>query len=145
MEITIMQQARHIYDEWNEGFHTKDLDRVMALYAEDAVIETPAVLANYPDAPDGILRSREKIRALFAKNLQVLSTTFQGLYRPVQFFSDGKYLTWEYPCATPSGGAQVDLFESMDIENGLIAYHRVYWGWSGFQKLMKILEAERAR
>lgn len=140
---TITEQARHIYDEWNAGFDTRDLDRVMALYAEDATIETPAVLANYPDAPAGILVGRELIRGLFAKNIAALSTTFQGLYRPVQFFSDGKYLTWEYPRVTPTG-AQVDLFEFMDIKDGLIVYHRVYWGWTGFQKLAKLLVDQKS-
>ena len=140
--MTPEEHARRIYDEWNAGFHTRDLDRIMALYAEDAVIETPAVLANYPDAPDGVLRGRERIRALFAKNLAALSTTFQGLYRPTQFFSDGRYLTWEYPRVTPTG-TQVDLFESIDIRDGMIAYHRVYWGWSGFQKLLGVLADQK--
>jgi steroid Delta-isomerase len=38
-------------------------------------------------------------------------------------------------------GEQVDLVESMDVENGLIVYHRVYWGWKGF----KTLQAARER
>jgi hypothetical protein len=51
------------------------------------------------------------------------------------FFSNGRQLTWEYPRATPQGD-QVDLVEVMDIAGGLIAYHRVYWGWVGFKVLM---------
>jgi steroid Delta-isomerase len=35
-----------------------------------------------------------------------------------------------------SGAYKVDLVESMDIENGLIVYHRVYWGWMGFRTLL---------
>ena len=118
---TITEQARHIYDEWNAGFDTRDLDRVMALYAEDATIETPAVLANYPDAPAGILVGRELIRGLFAKNIAALSTTFQGLYRPVQFF-----LRWQniLSLGISAGHAHrrpgLTLFESMDIKDGLI-------------------------
>jgi steroid Delta-isomerase len=30
----------------------------------------------------------------------------------------------------------VDLVEVMDVANGLIAHHRVYWGWVGFQTLV---------
>lgn len=132
-----LADARHIYEEWNAGFDTRDLERVMALYADDAVIETPAVLANYPDRTDGILRGKKAIGELFGKNLRALAGTFQGLWRPVQFLSDGTYLTWEYPRQTPQG-TQVDLFESMDIRDGLITYHRVYWGWAGFQKLLAV-------
>jgi hypothetical protein len=47
----------------------------------------------------------------------------------------GKLLVWEHPRKTPTG-EQVDLFESMDIEDDLILYHRVYWGWKGFQALL---------
>ncbi|WP_158930054.1 nuclear transport factor 2 family protein [Acidisphaera sp. S103] len=142
MDMTPHERARYIYDEWNAGFNTRDMARVMALYAEDAIIETPSVLAIFPDAPDGILRGRDNIHALFTKNIAALSDTFEGLHRPVQFFSDGQYLTWEYPRATPSG-EQVDLFESMDIKDGLIVYHRVYWGWSGFRKLLRVLTDQK--
>ena len=127
--------ARRIYEEWHAGFNASDLDRIMAVYAEDAVIETPAVLANYPDAEEGILRGRAAIRELFSRNLQSLSGVFTGLYRSGLFFSNGRYLTWEYPRLTPAT-PQVDLFESMDVENGLCVYHRVYWGWRGMKALL---------
>ena len=26
----------------------------------------------------------------------------------------------------------------MDIENGLIVYHRVYWGWQGLKALLAV-------
>jgi steroid Delta-isomerase len=39
------------------------------------------------------------------------------------------------PRATPHGD-QVDLVEVMDVVNGLIAHHRVYWGWVGFKTLV---------
>jgi steroid Delta-isomerase len=56
-------------------------------------------------------------------------------YRSRSFLSDGNLLTWEYPRKTPQGD-QVDVVESMDIEDGLIAYHRVYWGSVGFKALL---------
>jgi hypothetical protein len=37
---------------------------------------------------------------------------------------------WEYPRATPDGD-QMDFAEVMDIRDGLIQHHRVYWGWFG--------------
>jgi steroid Delta-isomerase len=46
-------------------------------------------------------------------------------------------LTWEYPRETPQGD-QIDLVEFMDIADGLIAHHRVYWGWVGFKALVAI-------
>ena len=47
-------------------------------------------------------------------------------------------LVWEYPRATPNG-EQIDLVEVMELENGLIHRHRVYWGWYG----VKTIEEDR--
>jgi len=44
------------------------------------------------------------------------------------YFTDGRSLVWEYPRATPDG-EQMDFFEVMEIADGLIRAHRVYWGW----------------
>lgn len=45
-------------------------------------------------------------------------------------------LVWEYPRQTPDG-EQVDILELMEIRNGLIVNHRIYWGWFGTQMLIK--------
>ena len=55
------------------------------------------------------------------------------------FFTDGRTLMWEYPRAAP-GGEQMDFAEVMEIEDGLIVRHRVYWGWYG----LRLLERDRA-
>lgn len=34
----------------------------------------------------------------------------------------------EYPRQTPDGD-QMDIVELMEIRDGLIAHHRIYWGW----------------
>jgi hypothetical protein len=39
--------------------------------------------------------------------------------------------------ATPDGD-QIDLVEVMDLSDGLIAHHRVYWGWIGFRTLSNL-------
>ena len=128
-------QVRHIYEKWHETVTARDLEGVLALYAEDATMETPAALALLDGSQDTILKGRSEIRKLFANFFQVFGREFGELYRTGLFFADGRLLTWEYPRKTPQG-EQVDLFESMDIENGLIAYHRVYWGWKGFRALI---------
>ena len=128
-------QVRRIYEEWHAGINSHDIPRVIALYAEKATLETPAVLAIYPHLDEGILRGRSEIERFFTKTLSALSKEFRELYRSGLFLSTGKLLTWEYPRKTPAG-EQVDLFESMDIEDGLIIYQRVYWGWKGFQTLV---------
>ena len=136
-------QIRHVYERWHQSVMSQDLSGLMALYDENAVMETPAILAQFPDRDEGILRGRSEIEKLFARNFKNLATEFRELYRTGLFFSNGRHLTWEYPRQTPRG-AQVDLFESMDIENGLIVYHRVYWGWQGFKTLMAVRHKQAA-
>jgi steroid Delta-isomerase len=137
MSATEDAQVRHIYERWHATITGQDLAGLMALYAEHAVFESPTVLAHFPDRDEGILRGRGEIEKLFARNFSNLRKEFSELYRTGLFFSNGRHLTWEYPRLTPSG-AQVDLFESMDIENGLIVYHRVYWGWQGLKALLAV-------
>src|SRR5215475_3440100 len=114
-------QVRRVYEEWHAGVNGHDIPRVIALYAEKATLESPAILAIYPHLDEGILRGRSEIEKFFTKTLNALSKEFRELYRSGIFLSTGKLLTWEYPRKTPAG-EQVDLFESMDIEGGLIIY-----------------------
>lgn len=43
-------------------------------------------------------------------------------------------MTWEYPRESPDGD-QMDIVEVMEIRDGLMADHRVYWGWLGVNML----------
>lgn len=135
-------QIRHVYDEWHRAINAHDLGGLMALYADDAVLETPTILALFKDRSEGILRGKSEIEKLFAAVLRSLSSDFRELYRTEIFLANGQLLMWEYPRATPNG-EQVDLIESMDIANGLIIYHRVYWGWKGFKSLLAAMGRPR--
>ncbi len=50
---------------------------------------------------------------------------------------NGKTLFWEYPAQIPNDQHQIDLAEVMDLEDGLIKRHRIYWGWYGVERLKK--------
>jgi steroid Delta-isomerase len=131
-------QIRHIYDQWQDTIVRKDLDGLIALYAEDAIFETPAILVTLKDRTEGILRGKSEIRPFFEAGFRKLGNELSRWYRTGSFFSNGRQLTWEYPRETPQGD-QVDLVEVMDIADGLIVHHRVYWGWVGFQTLVAAL------
>ena len=128
-------EIRHVYERWHETVLGGDLDGLMALYAEDAILETPLILAALNDRTEGILKGKGEIRPFFEAGLRNPRNGLGRWYRTGTFFSNGRQLTWEYPRATPQGD-QVDLVEVMDIANGLIAHHRVYWGWVGFKALV---------
>jgi len=126
---------RHIYERWHQAVVDRDLDGLMALYAEDAVLGTPLILVTLTDRTEGTLKGKSEIRPFFAAGLRKLRNELSRWHRTGTFFSNGRQLTWEYPRATPHG-EQVDLVEVMDIAGGLIAHHRVYWGWVGFKTLV---------
>jgi SnoaL-like domain len=122
---TNRQDIERIYRAWDEALGNRDLEASLSLYAEDASIESPLV-AHLLKQREGIVRGRANLRTFIAK---VFETNPPQRKRFKQgFFTDGRVLTWEYPRAAPDGD-QMDLVEIMEIENGLIQRHRVYWGW----------------
>ncbi|WP_431823991.1 nuclear transport factor 2 family protein [Burkholderia sp. F1] len=62
-----------IYDRWHETVVARDLDGLMSLYADHAVLETPLIVVTLPALGTGL------------------------------FLSNGRRLTWEYPRETPDG------------------------------------------
>jgi steroid delta-isomerase len=128
-------EIRHIYERWHETVLARDLDGLIALYAEDAILETPLILATLKDRTRGILKGRGEIRSFFEAGLRNLPSDLARWHRSGTFFSNGRQLIWEYPRDTPQGD-QIDLVEVMDIADGLITHHKVYWGWVGFKTLV---------
>ena len=130
------QDFRRIYEEWHETARTRNVEGTLALYAEDAILETPLVMAVLEGKSTGILRGKAEIRHFFYEGTKRRPNDLVRWYRAGVFFANGKQLTWEYPRQAPDGD-QVDLMEMMDIEGGLIKHHRIYWGWFGVDMLMK--------
>ncbi|WP_194470870.1 nuclear transport factor 2 family protein [Bradyrhizobium sp. CCBAU 51753] len=124
-----MKENRHdaerIYRLWDEALGNKDLEAALALYAPDASIESPLV-QHLMQTNEGIVRGTEALRAFITRVFQTNPPERRRFKQG--FFSDGRILTWEYPRQAPDGD-QMDLVEVMEIADGLIQRHRVYWGW----------------
>ena len=114
-----------IYRLWDEALGKKDLEASLALYADDASIESPLV-QHLLEIKEGIVQGKDTLRRFIAKVFQ--TNPAQRKRFKQGFFTDGRVLTWEYPRLSPEGD-QMDLVEVMEIEQGLIKRHRVYWGW----------------
>jgi hypothetical protein len=129
--------AQGIYEAWDDALGRKDVDAAMSLYAEHVTLESPLV-RHILGTESGIIEGRERLRAfvekVFERTPDVRTRHRRG------FFTDGTVLMWEYPRSTPDG-EQMDFVESMELEDGLIRRHRVYWGWFG----AKILEEDAYR
>jgi hypothetical protein len=125
--------VERIYEQWDEALGAKDVDAAIALYAPDCTLESPLV-RHLLNREEGIVAGLEKLRE-FLRLVFEHQPPARQRYR-TGFFTDGHTLMWEYPRATP-GGEQMDFAEVMEIENGLIQRHRVYWGWYGVRLLQQ--------
>lgn len=122
-----------IYHEWDDALSKNKVDAILALYAPDAELESPLV-CHLLQRDHGVCRGQEELRKFF----EILATRKPKVRQFFRngYFSDGRKVMWEYPHTTPSG-EQMDFVEVMEIEDGLIRKHRVYWGWFGFNVLKK--------
>jgi hypothetical protein len=130
-----LSAIERVYRAWDAALAAKDVEAAVALYAQDARLESPLV-RHLAGSQEGVIDGRQRlcdfIRLVFAR-----TPANRGHFR-TGFFTDGHRLIWEYPRETPHGD-QMDFVESMEIEGGLIRRHRVYWGWFG----VKVIEENR--
>ena len=128
-----MDHIERIYREWDARNRASDVEGIVALYAEHAVFESPLVRP-LMQADRGMLHGRDELRAFFAR--LAARPLASRRYHRKGYLTDGRVLFWEYPRETPEG-EQTDLVEVMEIADGLIRRHRVYWGWVGVRNLEK--------
>jgi predicted SnoaL-like aldol condensation-catalyzing enzyme len=118
-------EIERIYKLWDEALGKKDLEASLALYADDASIESPLV-QHLMKTSHGVVQGKDNLRKFITLVFQ--TTPPERKRFRTGFFTDGRLVTWEYPRVTPDAD-QMDLVEVMEIEHGLIKRHRVYWGW----------------
>jgi hypothetical protein len=120
----------YIHREWHRAASTRDTPALIALYADDAILESPLVPVIMDGKRDGVLRGKQEIARFLEAGGRSRPIDLVRWHRSDTFFSDGATLIWEYPRVTPEGD-QVEIVEVMEIANRLIRYHRIYWGWKG--------------
>lgn len=130
-----VRSAERIYQEWDEALGAKDVEAAVALYATDCRLESPLV-RHLLKSEEGVVVGREKLRD-FLKVVFERTPPVRERYRE-GFFTDGRKLMWEYPREKPDG-EQMDFVEVMELADGLIRRHCVYWGWFG----VKLIEQDR--
>ena len=119
-----------LYDQWHTLARARNVDGLLALYAEDAQFESPLVPALL-DQESGILKGHAAIRTFLEEGTRRRPNALVRWYRETdKYFTDGRTLIWEYPHQTPEG-EQIDILEVMEIPADKIQNHRIYWGWFG--------------
>lgn len=130
MDETGPDHCARIFEQWHHLARTRDVEGLLKLYAEDAVFESPLVPAILDDATDGVLAGHGAIRRFLEEGTRRRPNELVRWYRTGDYLTDGRTLMWEYPRETPEG-EQIDIMEVMEIRDGLIRRHRIYWGWKG--------------
>ena len=125
--------VERIYFAWEDALSRNDAAALLALYAEDAVLESPLV-PHLCGTKSGVLRGhaeRRLFEMLAARKPPVRT------YHRSGYLTDGKRLIWEYP-RDAGAGEQMDFVEVMELDDdGLIRRHCVYWGWFGVGVLQR--------
>lgn len=127
------EYIERIFHDWDAALSRNDPEALLALYAPDATLESP-LIPHLLGKQEGICRGHDELRRLF----EILANRKPKLrqYHRAGYFTDGHTLIFEYPRNAPEG-EQMDFVEVMHIEDGLIQYHKVYWGWRGVQVLQR--------
>ncbi len=132
-----------IYKEWDEYARSRNVEALLNLYAPDAILETPLIPAIL-NIDTGVLRGHEELRRFFEEGTHRRPNDLVRWYRTDTYFCNGTTLIWEYPRETPDG-EQIDIVEVMEIEDGKIQHHRIYWGWFGVGVLQRSAAAKMSK
>jgi YjgF/chorismate_mutase-like, putative endoribonuclease/SnoaL-like domain len=132
----------YVFEEWHRAASTRDQSALIALYADDAVLETPLAASILADKTDGVLRGKSEIQRFLDEGAKRRPNGLVRWQRDGRWFSSGNILIWEYPRETPEGD-QIELIEVMEIVDKKIKRHRIYWGWFGMHHLIENTIAKR--
>ena len=126
------QAAERIYHDLDKALSNDDVDALLSLYAPDATLESP-VVPLMTGTESGVCRGHDELRPLLER-VAARKPPLRTYYR-TGFLTDGeRRMIFEYPRDAPEG-EQMDFVEVMDIADGLIQRHCVYWGWRGVKVL----------
>ncbi|WP_330256015.1 hypothetical protein OG874_16495 [Nocardia sp. NBC_00565] len=140
IETASAADALFVYEAWHQAATSSDVEALLDLYADDAVMETyMAVLLLKQDS--GLLPNKSEIRrfleANFATRESVMELDQVRFYRTGYQF-DGHTLAWEYLRDTPDGDSH-EMSEVLELSGRKISKHRIYFGWHGLSGLQRLL------
>lgn len=109
--------------EFLRAFNARELDALIALYAEDAVHVTPKARALHPET-EGRVVGRDALRAWWKDSFDRYSDI---AYDPLHVTADENCVWMEYRRRVPNE-PELAVAEILQIREGLIFASRVYHG-----------------
>ena len=114
---------RAIAERWLAAFERRDLEGLLALYADDATHTSPKIRARHPET-GGLLRGKAAMRAWWADAFVRLPSM---RYAPTALTADDRRVFMEY-VRHVEGEPDLPVAEVLEVEGGSIVASRVYHG-----------------
>src|SRR4029079_4731412 len=105
--MTDTDDVQRISEAWDDALGCKDLDAAIALYTDDAVLQSP-LICHLLGAERGVVEGKAALREFVALVFERTPPTRRRHRNAL--FTDGRSAVWEYPRETPDGD-QLDLVE----------------------------------
>ena len=112
-----------IATQWLACFEGRDLDGLLALYADDATHTSPKIRVRHPET-GGALRGKAAMRAWWHDSFDRLPSMH---YEPTSITADRERVYMEY-VRKVDGEADLPVAEVLDVRDGLIVASRVFHG-----------------
>ena len=118
-----IQQNLTIATKWFEAFNEHALEKLLALYHNDAAHYSPKLKIRQPET-NGLVRGKDALRAWWQDAFDRLPTL---LYNPTTLTANNERVFMEY---IRKVGNEPDMLvaEVLEIKDGLIVASRVYHG-----------------
>jgi heme-degrading monooxygenase HmoA/ketosteroid isomerase-like protein len=116
-------KLRAIAERWLACFEQRDLDGLLALYADDATHTSPKIRARHPDT-GGQLRGKAAMREWWQDSFDRLPSM---RYVPTALTADDSRVFMEY-VRRVDGEPDMPVAEVLEVRDGLIVASRVFHG-----------------
>jgi heme-degrading monooxygenase HmoA/ketosteroid isomerase-like protein len=116
-------KLRGIAERWLACFERRDLDGLLALYADDATHSSPKIRVRHPET-GGLLRGKPAMRAWWQDSFDRLPSM---RYVPTALIADDTRVVMEY-VRHVDGEPDLPIAEVLEVRDGLIVASRVFHG-----------------
>jgi ketosteroid isomerase-like protein len=114
---------RSIAEQWLACFERRDLEGLLALYADDATHTSPKIRVRHPET-GGLLRGKASMRAWWQDSFDRLPSM---TYVPTALTADDERVFMEY-VRKVDGEPEMPVAEVLEVRAGRIVASRVFHG-----------------
>jgi steroid delta-isomerase-like uncharacterized protein len=123
LDIALSISNKNIALQWFEAFNEHHLEKLLSLYAEDALHFSPKLKERLPETK-GLIKGKDALRSWWKDAFERLPTLY---YEVVKLTADEQQVFMEY-IRKVDGEEDMKVGEVLEIEKGVIVASRVYHG-----------------